>query len=189
MSAPPANPIQRKNNFIPDIDKKIDHALKFGPPIKVENQEWALIIVLGPEGCPQRNVKYVMSILGVFETREEADNHAKELHEAGYIWFDIHLVPLYKLLPFPPCTRPDQVKYFEKEMGQIMDGYRNQEQYAQKALQDRLVFDRAEEERRIELMKKQHDDAKKELAGIVPETESKTAVVDESHLIDTKVDQ
>lgn len=132
-----------KNNFIENLNEKVELALHDGPPLHVSGQNWALIIVLGPEGCTQRNVKYVETILGTFETEAECDEHAEKLWKLGYQWFDMHKVPMYKCLPFPPCTKPENVKYVEKEMNQIMQGYRQGEVYAQKAIQDRIAADRA----------------------------------------------
>lgn len=135
-------PLRARSNFVENLNLKIEQALQEGPPLKVDGQNWALIVVLGPEGCTQRNVKFVETILGTFDTEAECDAHAEKLWQLGYQWFDMHKVPMYKCLPFPPNTKVENVKYVEDEMNRIMQGYKNQEVYAQKALQDRVQKDR-----------------------------------------------
>lgn len=142
-------PLIARNNFVENINLKIEQALIDGPPLKVDGQQWALTIVLGPEGCAQRNVKYVQVLLGVFDTEQECDDHASKLWKLGYQWFDIHKMPMYKCMPFPPCTKREKVIYCEKEMRDIMGGYAKQEQYAQRAIQERVENDRIAERERI----------------------------------------
>lgn len=137
-----ACPLVAKNNFVENLQIKIEQALVDGPPLKVAGQNWALTVVLGPEGCAQRNVKYVQVLLGVFDTEEECDEHAQKLWKLGYQWFDMHKMPLYKCMPYPPCTKFEKVKYVEKEMNDIINGYKAQEEYAQRALQERVVASR-----------------------------------------------
>lgn len=142
-------PIQSKDNYVPDLVNRIEDALVEGPPLKVMGQNWALTVVLGPEGCHQRNVKFVQVFLGTFDTEEECDEHAQKLWNRGYKWFDMHKVPMYKCLPYPPCTKVEKVKYVDEEMQSIMQGYKKQEEYAQRALHDRVMFDREEERKAI----------------------------------------
>jgi hypothetical protein len=140
-----SGPLVAKNNFVENLNLRIEQALDNGPPLKVPGQNWALIIVLGPDACAQRNVKFVQVLLGVFDTEAECDDHAKKLWQLGYQWFDIHRIPLYRCMPYPPCTKCENVKYVEDEMNEIMNGYRRQEVYAQQALQERIIADRAVE--------------------------------------------
>lgn len=144
---PPMNPVQSRNNFDEFMGEKIDACFKNGPPTKVDEQEFALIVVLGPEGCRQRNVKWIFQLLGVFPTEDAAKEHSRELYEAGYKWFDIHIAPMYKMLPFPPCVKKEQVEYVDREMKEIMGGYRDQEKHAQRVVRDRVSFSQEEEMR------------------------------------------
>lgn len=181
-------PVAARNNFVENLNEKVEASMCNGPPISTPGQNWALVCVLGPEGTAQKNVKFVFNILGAFETESECDSHARRLHALGYEWFDIHKVPLYKFLPLPLCTKQEQVVYFDEQMKSIMDGYRNQEVMAQRALQDRIAHDREEEkriiaerqaEREAELKAGSQAEQKEALEQAVPEQTAATE--DEKH--------
>ena len=142
-------PIVARDNFISNLAERCEDCLINGPPIKVPGQEFALVVVIGPENCAQRNVKFAEIILGVFETEAECNEHTEKLFKRGYEFFDIHVVPLYKCLPLPPNTKQEKVKFVDEELNQILGGYKRQEAFAQKALQDRIAEDRAIEKAAI----------------------------------------
>lgn len=108
-----------QNNSTKYIDR-----LKEDEPI--QNQNWVCLSFLSPEGvrnCSVRGLK----IRGVFNTREEADNRAKELQHLDP-YFHVFVGEVGKWLPWDPDVNDtNQVKdqyYYEKELQKLMEGYK-----------------------------------------------------------------
>ncbi len=89
----------------------------------IPRQNYVCLSFLSPEGirnCSIRGLK----IRGVYDTREEADQRAKELQEVDPN-FDVFVGELGKWLPWDPDPNDgakDQV-YYEKELQQLMEGH------------------------------------------------------------------
>ena len=95
----------------------------------VPGQLYALISLVGPE-LPQKNEKFGLKIRGVFNTREEAANHAKRLQKEDAT-FDIYVVDMYKWLLIPPDREKiDDVHYQNEKLEEIMAKYRENQRMA-----------------------------------------------------------
>ena len=95
----------------------------------VPGQLYALISLVGPE-LPQKNEKFGLKIRGVFNTREEAANHAKRLQKEDAT-FDIYVVDMYKWLLIPPDREKiDDVHYQNEKLEEIMTKYRENQRMA-----------------------------------------------------------
>lgn len=95
----------------------------------VPGQLYALISLVGPE-LPQKNEKFGLKIRGVFNTREEAANHAKRLQKEDAT-FDIYVVDMYKWLLIPPDREKiDDVHYQNEKLEEIMLKYRENQRMA-----------------------------------------------------------
>ena len=95
----------------------------------VPGQLYALISLVGPE-LPQRNEKFGLKIRGVFNTREEAANHAKRLQKEDAT-FDIYVVDMYKWLLIPPDREKiDDVHYQNEKLEEIFTKYRDNQRMA-----------------------------------------------------------
>jgi len=103
----------------------------------VPGQLYALISIVGPEGCNQKSEKFGLKILGAFGTRDEAANHAKKLQEEDAT-FDILLVDMYQWALIPPeLSEVEDVHYNEKRLEEIMTGYRENQKAAAKMFEER----------------------------------------------------
>jgi hypothetical protein len=97
--------------------------------MSVPGQNYALISIVGPE-CPQKNDKFGVKIYGAFPTKEDASNHAKELHRICGD-FDIYVVDLYQWLLIPPDRNAiDDVHYQEDKLEEIMSKYKESQRAA-----------------------------------------------------------
>ncbi len=95
----------------------------------VPGQLYALISLVGPD-LPQRNEKFGLKIRGVFNTREEAANHAKRLQREDAT-FDIYVVDMYKWLLIPPDRdRIEDVHYQNEKLEEIMSKYKENQRMA-----------------------------------------------------------
>lgn len=96
----------------------------------VPGQLYALISLVGPE-LPQKAEKFGLKIRGVFNTRDEAANHAKRLQREDAT-FDIYVVDMYKWLLIPPDREKiEDAHYTDEKLEEIMVKYRqNQSQAA-----------------------------------------------------------
>ena len=117
-------PVQARNNFIPDLDIKMEAALADGPPLRVNGQKFALITYLAPHGTRQRNIEAGMMILGVFSDERLAKAHIEKLARAGYIYFDIFIVQMYCFFPLPPPLDMENAEYINAEMNELMGAHR-----------------------------------------------------------------
>jgi hypothetical protein len=95
----------------------------------VPGQLYALISLVGPE-LPQKADKFGLKIRGVFNTRDEAANHAKRLQREDAT-FDIYVVDMYKWLLIPPDRdRIDDVHYQNEKLEEIMSKYKENQRMA-----------------------------------------------------------
>lgn len=102
----------------------------------VPGQIYACLSIVGPE-CPQKNDKFGIKIRGCFNTRGEAESHAKRLQKEDAT-FDIYVVDMYKWLLIPPDSdKIDDVHYTNEKLEELMQGYKENQAMAVKMFEER----------------------------------------------------
>ena len=102
----------------------------------VPGQIYACLSIVGPE-CPQKNEKFGIKIRGCFNTRGEAESHAKRLQKEDAT-FDIYVVDMYKWLLIPPdADKIDDVHYTNDKLEELMQGYKENQAMAVKMFEER----------------------------------------------------
>jgi hypothetical protein len=97
--------------------------------LTVPGQLFALISMVGPD-LPQKNEQLGLKIRGCFQTKEEAENHAKRLQKEDAL-VDIYVVDMYKWLLIPPNRdQIDNVHYQNEKLEEIMTKYRDNQRQA-----------------------------------------------------------
>ena len=78
-----------------------------------------------------KHTEFMIKIRGAFGTKGEAEEHAKELQGMDSS-VDIYVVNMYEwlLLPPPPVSEMDNVKYTDERLQAIMDGYKENQKHA-----------------------------------------------------------
>ena len=110
------------------------------PPLVYEGQQYALVIVVGPEGLGQRNKQFAFNVLGCFQTAEDSHRFAKRLNDAGYDMFDMYTVETRQFLPMPPPTAAEleDVHYGDQLLDAIMSEQRKKIDHSQKTIERNL---------------------------------------------------
>lgn len=100
-------------------------------------QTYALVSFIGPE-CNQKAKQLGMKLRGVFPTIAEAQAHAKKLQQMETVSMDIYVMEMGKwgLIPPDPAKVPDQ-SFQEDKLEELMKGYRENQEKARQAFQDR----------------------------------------------------
>jgi hypothetical protein len=82
--------------------------------------------------------EFMIKIRGAFGTKGEAEEHAKELQGMDNS-VDIYVVNMYEwlLLPPPPVSEMDNVKYTDERLQAIMDGYKENQKHAAQMFEKR----------------------------------------------------
>jgi hypothetical protein len=97
--------------------------------LTVPGQLFALISIVGPD-LPQKNEQLGLKIRGCFQTKEEAENHAKRLQKEDAL-VDIYVVDMYKWLLIPPNRdQIENVHYQNEKLEEIMTKYRDNQRQA-----------------------------------------------------------
>jgi hypothetical protein len=112
--------------------KYVDHLTEDDP---IPGQLWVCMSFLSPEGIKNCSVRG-LKIRGVFTTREEADERADQLSKTDD--FHVFVGEVGKWLPWDPD--PNDVKdqvYQEKELNDLMKGYKDNLEKAKKMQQQR----------------------------------------------------
>jgi hypothetical protein len=80
----------------------------------------------------------MIKIRGAFGSKVEAEEHAKELQDLDNS-VDIYVVNMYEwlLLPPPPVSEMDNVKYTDERLQAIMDGYKENQKHAAQMFEKR----------------------------------------------------
>ena len=92
--------------------------------IRVSSQNYALISLVAPQSTTQRSEKTCLKIRGVFNTLEEANEHASRLvkHDAT---FDIMVVSMYEWLLIPPdMSKINDQQYMDENLNGLISEYR-----------------------------------------------------------------
>jgi len=102
----------------------------------VPGQLYACMSFVGPE-CPQKNEQVGAKIRGCFNTRAEAEGHAKRLQKEDAT-FDIYVVDMYKWLLIPPdASQINDVHYSNDKLEELMKGYKENQAMASKMFEER----------------------------------------------------
>ncbi len=102
----------------------------------VPGQLYACMSFVGPE-CPQKNEQLGAKIRGCFNTRAEAEGHAKRLQKEDAT-FDIYVVDMYKWLLIPPdASKINDVHYSNDKLEELMKGYKENQAMASKMFEER----------------------------------------------------
>lgn len=97
--------------------------------LTVPGQRFALISFVGPE-ANQKADKWGMKIRGVFNSKDEATEHVKELMKTDPL-FDVFLVDMYKWLLIPPDRdQITDVHYQEEYLEKLIQGYHENQKKA-----------------------------------------------------------
>lgn len=104
--------------------------------ITVPGQNYALISVVSPDSN-QKAEQCGIKIRGVFNSRQEADAHARTLQQADPD-FDIYLVDMYKWLLVPPDpSKIEDQEYQEELLNGLLKGYRQNQLLAKQHFEER----------------------------------------------------
>lgn len=106
--------------------------------VTVPGQVFALLSVVGPT-ANQKTDKWGLKIRGVFNTRQEAQEHVKRIQELDGN-FDVYLVDMYKWLLFPPDpTAIEDVTYQEKFLNDLVRGHYENQKKAKQIFEERKM--------------------------------------------------
>jgi hypothetical protein len=85
-----------------------------------------------------KHTEFMIKIRGAFGSKTEAEEHAKELQGLDSS-VDIYVVNMYEwlLLPPPPLSEMDNVKYTDDRLQAIMDGYKENQKHAAQMFEKR----------------------------------------------------
>jgi hypothetical protein len=121
------------------MSKQIDNLTEDAP---IANQNFVCLSFVSPEGIPGCTIR-TLKIRGVYKTYEEAQERAKELQEIDAD-FNVFIGEVGKWLPWDPNPHEgakDQV-YYEKEMQDLVSGYKDNLQKAKKEVNQRAADSR-----------------------------------------------
>ena len=103
--------------------------------IRLPLQNFALISIVAPQSTTQCSEKTCLKIRGVFETLEEANQHASRLVKADAT-FDIMVVSMYEWLLIPPdMSKINDQQYMDDNLNGLISEYRKVQE------RTRLEFD------------------------------------------------
>lgn len=160
--------------YLPGGTKYVDHLTEDDP---LPNQNYVCISFLSPEKIMNTSMRG-LKIRGVFRTREEANDYCKELQTRDPD-FDIHVGEMGKWLPWNPDPNDatDQI-YKEKELNDLMDGYKKNLEQTKRMEQQRkndMIKQAAQQQKpnitRDKLRKKLEAKQKKQSSSKQPQPE------------------
>lgn len=112
------------------------HAFLTDDAITVPGQRFALMSIVGPEAS-QKTEKWGLKIRGVFNSKEEAQAHVKELMNYDPN-FDVYLLDMYKWVLFPPDpTQIQDTTYQEKFLNDLIRGHHESQLKAKQVFEKR----------------------------------------------------
>ncbi|AOM63358.1 hypothetical protein [Heterosigma akashiwo virus 01] len=120
---------KKLNEAIPELSNKnvnleTDH-------IKIDGQNFALISIVAPEGLNQKSNKVCIKIKGVFDTVENARQHANDLTKHDPT-FDVFVVSLYEWLLVPPdMDKISEQEYVDEELNTIITEFKKSQKQVQ----------------------------------------------------------
>ena len=114
----------KNNNQVSNTNSNTKYVDYLNEDKPIPNQNYVCLSFLSPEKIRNTTLRG-LKIRGVFRTREEADEHCKEL-QADDPDFDVFVGEIGKWLPWDPepNSAKDQV-YQEEELNNLMKGYKD----------------------------------------------------------------
>ena len=105
---------------------------------EIKNQKFVLLSFLTPEkfADPKAATRGI-KIRGVFKTREEAEAHSRYLRDQVDPNFDIYVGEVGKWLPWDDSTKTEEEEYAEKELNDLMKAYKEQREQSKKEMHKR----------------------------------------------------
>lgn len=98
--------------------------------MRVAGQNYAVVSIISPDSN-QRYEKIAMKIKGVFNTLDEARDHANKLHKADDT-FDIHVVEMYAWIVVPPEKKAlGEVHYSDQKLDELITTHTKEQELAQ----------------------------------------------------------
>ena len=92
--------------------------------VRIPSQNYALVTIVSSHDTTQRSEKTIMKIRGVFETLEEANQHASKIVKVDPS-FDIMVVSMYEWHMIPPdMEKINDQKYMDDELNDLISEYR-----------------------------------------------------------------
>lgn len=109
----------------PYIDRdEIEHlsAVDAEVPCGRSGQNYAVIIYVGPN-AHQKCEHFAINFVAAFPTNEDAHEFCKKLHNKGWTNFTTYVIPMNRLIPFPPPSDKDieECIYPDNILNQLMD--------------------------------------------------------------------
>lgn len=109
--------------------------------VTISGQRFALISVVSSNTNQKSDTlpdgKLALKIRGVFDTKDEADNHAKKLQKLDP-HFDIFLTEVGKWLLLPPeLEKIDDIRYQEPYLNELIKGHRESQILAKQLFEQR----------------------------------------------------
>lgn len=116
------------------MDTKTDHLET--DPITVPGQNYALISIVSDQSN-QKHDKCGVKIRGVFNTKEDAQHHAKKLQALDQT-FDVFLVEMYKWLLVPPdISKIDEQHHADEILNNIVQTHKEEQVKAKQLYEER----------------------------------------------------
>lgn len=104
--------------------------------ITITGQNYALISIVS-EQSNQKHPKCGIKIRGVFNTRDDAEVHAKKLQFVDKT-FDVFLVEMYKWLLVPPdIDKIDDQRHADEVLNNIVQEHKNEQLRAKQVYEER----------------------------------------------------
>ena len=101
----------------------------------IKGQRFALLSFLSPEKVESSSSRVRgLKIRGVFSTREEAKKHSRYLRDQIDPHFDIYVGEVGKWLPWDDGEQTEDEEFAEKELNDLMRAYREQREEAKKEM-------------------------------------------------------
>jgi len=107
------------------------------PFIRIPGQNYLLISNVGPT-AGQKNDFVAIKVRGCFSSIKEADEFAKDMREKVDPDFDYFIIPMWTWVLLPLNPEQVRMKYTDKHLDQIMEGYYESMEKSQLHLQERL---------------------------------------------------
>ena len=98
--------------------------------VRVPSQNYALISIVSSTQTTQKSNKTCVKLRGVFDTIENANQHAARIMKVDPI-FDIMIVSMYEWLMIPPeMDKINDQKYMDEDLNGLLSEYRKTQECA-----------------------------------------------------------
>lgn len=157
----------------PFIDRvEVEHlsAMDAEVPNPRPGQNWGVIIFVGPK-AHQKCEHFAINFIGAFPTAEDANQYCLKLQNNGWNFFTTYVIPMNKLIPFPPPSDKDveECVYPDNILNQLMDRHKKDMFEAEDRIDGRLSKLHAmEAEKQLRMRSQDAIQAEQKLIGGVP---------------------